>query len=186
MKNDKTSQVSQWKAPFGTETDVQKRLSPAKSEYLETTSIGSRKKREIPIKIPNKEAPLVDDDQYWGAGLTNNELEGQRDHNFNLAPAKNWQIEKEVRPIFTHKPGDLPYIPGNKAHMSEFMSNKFRQENKTPVTVPTAKPSENPDMNYGHPSPNCPGVSIEEAVKRRSDAKAFLKERRIKLKELIN
>ena len=69
--------------------------------------------------------------------------------------------------------------------MSQFMSNKFRSEQKTPVTG-AIKASHNPDMNYGQPSAHCPDVPIEEAIKRRSDAKAFLKERRIKLQEIIN
>ncbi len=47
-------------APFGTETDVSRRLSPQRSEYLETTSIGSKKKREIPTKIVNEEPPHSD------------------------------------------------------------------------------------------------------------------------------
>ena len=48
--------------------------------------------------------------------------------------------------------------------MSQFMTNKFRSEQKTPVTG-AIKASHNPDMNYGQPSANCPDVPIEEAIK---------------------
>ena len=65
-----------------------RRISPQRSDYLETTSIGSKKKREIPTKIVNEEPPHSDE-MSRGAGLTNDELQDQRNHNFNLAPAKN-------------------------------------------------------------------------------------------------
>lgn len=47
------------------------------------------------------------------------------DHNFNLEPGVNWQIEKSVRPIFDSK---IPYVPHQRAPISEFMQNKLKGE----------------------------------------------------------
>jgi len=40
-------------------------------------------------------------------------------------------------------------------------------------------------LGYGEPSKNCPNVPIEECLRRRKDAKKYLKQRRAKLKELL-
>lgn len=59
--------------PWGTSLE-----KPVSQGYAAISSIGSGKKREMPI-----------DDGDRGAGLTNHELMTQRDHNFNLEPSHN-------------------------------------------------------------------------------------------------
>ena len=80
------------------------------------------------------------------------EIQKERDHNFALAPGFNREVEQAVRPIY--KPGAIPYIPSDKAPMSQFMSNKLKAEKSNFLGAQTPTENETPmDSQVGFTDP---------------------------------
>ena len=77
------------------------------------------------------------------------------------------------------------------------MANKVKQEGHLEFGQPENSFDESFDdtvsrtfdpsklLPYGEPSKHAPNVTIEESLKRRREAKTFLKQRRAKLKHLL-
>ena len=123
------------------------------------------------------------------AGLSKNETQMLRYQDYNLWPGVNRKIERSVRPLF--ESDDIPHIPGTKANMSPMLKNKIKNESPVQMWLKHDESEVHemmtpPPVSYWDWNQAQSDVTIEEAVKWRSEAKTHISEWRDKLKLAIS
>mmetsp|Transcript_853 Transcript_853/g.729 ORF Transcript_853/g.729 Transcript_853/m.729 type:complete len:367 (+) Transcript_853:3-1103(+) len=143
-----------------------------------------------------------------GAGISIVELEKKRNHEYTLDNEERRNDTLNARSIFDKsdkisntlafrvKKSDMAedaksHFGSTRAHHNLMLRNKVKGEEHFEF----GKNEEDGEINvqkilstilpYGEPSKHCPNVPTEECLHRRKEAKKYLKQRQIKLKEIL-
>ena len=126
-------------------------------------------------------------------------LKNKRNIEFMLEDNKKREKAQLTRPMFD-KDATVPYgefiiikfiVPSNVSKVNMMMAFKVRGEMHTTMNEEDKNIDLDPKqllntiLPYGEPSKSAPNVSVEECLKRRKDAKKYLKQRRAKLQEIL-